>query len=83
MRHIKTHEPAPIGGGPAMNEAEEAIDLGRPGSPRTELGRLLMAARREFVAVEGRFLNRIELDRELAERRGGASTDREGDVVAI
>lgn len=78
MRHIKTHEPAPIGGGPAMDEAEEAIDLGQDGAPRTELGRLLLAARREFAAAEGRFLDRDELDRELAERRGGASADGEG-----
>lgn len=61
-----------------MGEAEEAINLRLTGSPRTELGRLLLAARREFVAVEGRFLDRDELDRELAERRGGASADGEG-----
>ena len=78
MRHIKNHEPAPIGGGPAMNQPEQTIDLGPVGSPQTELGRLLLAARREFVAAEGRFLNRDELDRELAERRGGASADGEG-----
>ena len=80
MRHIKINEPAPIGEGhaPAMGEAEEAIDLGQDGSPRTELGRLLLAARREFVVAEGQFLNRDELDRELAERRGGVSADGEG-----
>ena len=78
MRHIKTHEPAPIGEGSAMDKAEQTIDLGQDGSPRTELGRLLLAARREFVAAEGRFLNRDALDRELAERRGGASADGEG-----
>jgi hypothetical protein len=80
VRHIQPNEPAPTDGGhsSAMDEAEMAIDLGQDGSPRTELGRLLLAARREFVAAEGRFLNRDELDRELAERRGGASADGEG-----
>lgn len=38
--------------------------------PRTELGRLILAARREFLAANGRFLAREELERELAERRG-------------
>jgi hypothetical protein len=56
-----------------MGEAEEVSALGPAGSPQTELGRLLLAARREFVAAEGRFLDRDELDCELAERRGGAS----------
>ncbi|MBA2596834.1 MAG: hypothetical protein H0V00_09450 [Chloroflexia bacterium] len=73
MRHIKTHEPAPTRGAPAKDDAEQVMDLGQGGSPRTELGWLLLAARREFVAAEGQFLDRDELGRELAERRGGAS----------
>lgn len=40
--------------------------------PRTELGRLILAARREFLAANGRFLTREELEQELAERRGGS-----------
>lgn len=40
--------------------------------PRTEFERLVLAARREFLAANGRFLTREELEQELAERRGGA-----------
>lgn len=78
MHQSKTHEPASIDGGLGMNEAEEAIDLEQADSPRMELGGLLLAARREFVGAEGRFLDRGELARELAERRGGVSVDGEG-----
>ena len=57
----------------AASEIEEAIDLGLGSVPLTEFDRLLLAARREYFAAEGRFLDRDELDRELAARRGGAS----------
>ena len=39
--------------------------------PRTELGRLALAARREYLAAGGRLLSREEIEREVAERRGG------------
>lgn len=39
----------------------------------TEFGRLLIAARREFLEAEGQFLSREELEQEIAERRGGVS----------
>ncbi len=41
---------------PGADEAEEAISLGLSDSPQTEFDRLLVAARREFFAAEGRFL---------------------------
>ena len=44
----------------------------------TDLARLLLAARREFLAAEGQFLDGHEFDRELAERRGVAGVDDEG-----
>jgi hypothetical protein len=71
----RTHgpEPAQI---PLLNNGDEAaIDVGSSNARRTELGRLLVAARREYLAAEGHFLDRRELARELRERRGGASTD--------
>lgn len=40
--------------------------------PQSELGRLAIAARREYLAGGGRLLNRDEIQREVAERRGGA-----------
>lgn len=40
--------------------------------PRSELGRMILAARREFLAANGRFLTQKELEQELAERRGGS-----------
>lgn len=39
--------------------------------PRTELGQLALAARREYIAAGGSFLSRDEIEREVAERRGG------------
>lgn len=58
--------------------AAEASAVGLDHAPRTELGRLLLGARREFLAVNGRCLSREELERELAERRGGiAASDEE------
>ena len=58
-----------------MDETEEAISLGQRRTPRTDLGQLLLAARREFFAAEGRFLDRDELATEIAERRGGTAAD--------
>ncbi len=43
----------------------------------TELGKLLIAARREFLEAEGHFLTLEELEREIAERRGGVRWDDE------
>jgi hypothetical protein len=40
--------------------------------PTTELGRLALAARRESLAHNRRFLRREELERAVAERRGEA-----------
>lgn len=48
-----------------------AAEVGFDRVPRTPLGRSLMAARREFLAANGRFLTDEELEREIAERRGG------------
>jgi hypothetical protein len=38
---------------------------------RTELGRLALAARREYLAAGGRLLDWDDLEREVRERRGG------------
>jgi hypothetical protein len=75
MRKSKAPDELASGGELGIGEPVESVDpgLGRP--PRTELGRLLLAARREFLESEGRFLDRDEFERELAERRGGASLD--------
>ncbi|MGH8573787.1 MAG: hypothetical protein ACREX8_14615, partial [Gammaproteobacteria bacterium] len=78
VRHPKVQEPAPTGAGPAIDVFEEAIALDQDDAPQTELARLLLAARREYLAIEGRFLDGHELDRELAERRGGAAVADEG-----
>jgi hypothetical protein len=63
VHHIKTP--------PDLADVEAAIDLGLKRSQRTDLGRLVLAARREFFSAEGRFLDGDELDREVAVRRGG------------
>ncbi len=39
--------------------------------PRTELGRLALAARREYFAAGGKPLTREEINAEVASRRGG------------
>lgn len=70
---IKTHDALQATDNRATSDLEEAIDLGLGRLPLTEFDRLLLAARREYLAAEGRFLDRDELDRELAGRRGGAS----------
>lgn len=48
---------------------ERLVDIGY--EPRTELGRAVIAARREYFAAGGRPLSREEINREVAERRGG------------
>lgn len=60
-----------------VHESDEATGVWTGAPPDTELGRLLLAARREFFAAEGRFLNREELALELAERRGVSAADDE------
>ena len=60
---------------PAELEAAAAEGLDRVRD--TELGRLLIAARAEFLREEGRFLTREELEQEIAERKGGVSWDDE------
>jgi hypothetical protein len=57
----------------AKSRDSEEIYLGLGRAPKTELGRLLLAARREFFAREGRFLDRDEIEREVRERRGDLS----------
>jgi hypothetical protein len=78
VRHPKVQEPAPTGARPAIDEFEEAIAFDSDDAPMTDLARLLLAARREFLAAEGQFLDGHEFDRELAERRGVAGVDDEG-----
>jgi hypothetical protein len=73
VKRAKPLETTESDGDYAIGEAEDAINLGESEPPPTELDRLLLAARREFFAAEGRFLNRDELARELAERRGGSA----------
>ncbi|MBM4327598.1 MAG: hypothetical protein FJ118_10605 [Deltaproteobacteria bacterium] len=38
------------------------------------LGKRLMEIRKNFIAHGGKLLTRVELEREIAERRGGAHT---------
>ncbi len=52
---------------PKPREAEEDDYV-----PRTPLGRLLMEARREVIASGVPLLDWDDLEREVAERRGGA-----------
>jgi hypothetical protein len=73
VRRTQAVEPARAAGKLTAAEAEEAITLGLDEASLTEFGRLLIAARREFFAAEGRFLSREEIEREVAERRGGVS----------
>ena len=49
--------------------APDAADLDYV--PRTELGRLAIAACREYIASGGRLLSPEEIEREVAERRDG------------
>lgn len=48
---------------------DDAVDLDY--TPRTELGRLALAARREYLASGGLLLSADEIAQEVAERRGG------------
>jgi hypothetical protein len=48
---------------------EDQLDVGEMSN--THLGRLAIAARREYFAAGGRVLTDEELEREIAERRGG------------
>ena len=66
LNHTRTDRPGPTD----EDEVAAAIELGREGMTKTELGRLVIAARREFLLAERRFLDRDELEREMAERRG-------------
>ena len=51
--------------------AAAAAAVGFDRVPHTPLGRKLLAARLEFLRTNGRFLTDEELEREIAERRGG------------
>ncbi len=52
--------------------ANEEDDLGLGGYvPQTDLGRLTLAARREYLASGGYLLSAEELEREIAAPRGG------------
>lgn len=73
MSHANVETPAANHAVMTPEEAEEAITLGMRGEPPNELVRLLIAARREFFAANGRFLDDDELEREIAERRGGVA----------
>lgn len=77
VRQSTVKDPAPSGAELTSDEVEEAITLGIKGEPSNELVRLMIAARREFFAANGRFLDDDELEREVAERRGGACVDSE------
>lgn len=48
--------------------------------PRTELGRRLMELRAQIVASGERLLDWDDVNREVAERRGGARVDNYGDA---
>jgi len=65
----KTSTPAPTQHDHEDVDPEYQLDLGE--ASNTEFGRLAIAARREYFARGGRFLNDEEYARELAERRGG------------
>lgn len=54
---------------PNPDEVELEITLGI--EPKTELQRLLIAARRDFYERNGRFLTAEEIEREVAQRRAG------------
>lgn len=53
------------------DDAEAVDPAGFGFVPRTELGRLALAARRAYHASEQPWLTREEINREVAERRGG------------
>lgn len=57
------------------DELTAAMEVGFTTIPRTPVGPALLAARREFLAANGRFLTQEELEREIAERRCGSYSD--------
>lgn len=65
----KTGTPATVEQDREDKYLEYQLDLGE--ASNTEFGRLAIAARREYFAAGGRFLNEEEFARELAEWRGG------------
>lgn len=73
----KADETVLLEGDLGVRESDEATGVWAGPPPDTELGQLLLAARREYFAAEGRFLNREELAQELAERRGVSVADEE------
>jgi hypothetical protein len=58
-----------------MGEAAKHIPQDAPFTPRTELGKRLAALRAEILASGAPLLAPAELDRELAEIRGGAQQE--------
>ncbi|MBA3416819.1 MAG: hypothetical protein H0U10_16485 [Chloroflexia bacterium] len=62
---------------PPPTDLDAAAARGLEDVRHTELGKLLIAARREFLEAEGHFLTPEELEREIAERRGGVRWDDE------
>jgi hypothetical protein len=75
MRQTKTRRDDSSERRHASTMTEESADVDLGITPRTELGRLLLAARRAYFEAEGRFLTREELERELAELRGDDPAD--------
>lgn len=65
----KTSTPAPAQQDREDVDLEYQLDLGE--ASNTEFGRLIIAARREYFAAGGHVLSDEELEREIAERRGG------------
>jgi|GEM_PF-7071198 len=53
---------------------EQEQELAALPEPRTELGRIFIEARREYLLSGGRLLTRKEIQREVLERRAGQFT---------
>lgn len=68
--HTALHD-TPRNGGEQVGEvgAEETNSIGGY-VPRTDLGRKLLKLRQQYAAKGGKFLNREELDEEIARRKG-------------
>jgi len=64
--------PIPTIADPRNDDAPE-IDPTAPYVPRTELGRRLMALRQEIVRSGAPLLDWDDIEREVAERRGGVA----------
>ena len=75
MSQTKTRHRKSVGACDNSSNDPEEISLGLGRSPKTELVQRLLAARREFFAREGRFLDRDEIERE---RRGDWTADAGG-----